>query len=161
MPVLTFLLNFVFYSIIMAKSLRKVNQTGYPHDQPDLETLRDNLPIFAGIEAKQIVDTFKAGLKSLSQPSSVTVEEAAQHFFTNIKRILLLTTDKVKQAFLLKKLASLLIRTAQQTPSRHIGQELLLNTTKLIIISPEEIWRKGFQVALRMRIRDGWSGKLP
>lgn len=146
----------------MAKSVRKVHQTGHPHDHPDLETLRDNLPIFPGIEAEQIVDAFEVGLNSLSQPSSsVTVEEAAQTLFTEIRRILPLTADKGKQAFLLENLASLLMRTAQQTPSRHIGQELLLNTIKLINASPEDIWREGFRVALRMRMRDGWSGKLP
>lgn len=146
----------------MARLVRKMNQTGNPHDQPDLETLRDNLPIFPGIEAEQIVDAFEAGLNSLSQPSSsVTVEEAAQSLFTEIRRILPLTADKGKQAFLLENLASLFMRTARQTPSRHVGQELLLNTIKLINVSLEETWREGFRVALRMRMRDGWSGKLP
>lgn len=145
----------------MAKSVRKVNQTGHPHDQPDLETLRDNLPIFPGIEAEQMVDAFEAGLDSLSQPFSSTVEEAAQTLVTEIRRILPLTADKGKQAFLLENLASLLMRAAQQTPSRHFGQELLLSTIQLISVSPEETWREGFRVALRMRMRDGWSGKLP
>lgn len=146
----------------MAKSVRKVNQTGHPHDQPDLETLRDNLPIFPGIEAEQIVDAFDVRLNSLSQPlSPVTFEEAAQTLFTEIRRILPLKADKGEQAFLLEKLASLLMRTAQQTPSRHIGQELLLNTVKLIKDSPEDTWSEGFRKALRMRMRDGWSGKLP
>ncbi|KAH8755790.1 hypothetical protein F5883DRAFT_570761 [Diaporthe sp. PMI_573] len=143
----------------MAKSVRKLNQTGHPHDQPDLETLRDNLPIFITNENEQIVDAFESGLNSLSQPSSsATVEEAAQTLFNEIKRILPFTGDPKEQAFLLEKLASLLMRTAQQTPSRHIGQELLLHTVKLIDVSPEETWREGFRGALRMRMRDGWSG---
>lgn len=145
----------------MAHSVRKLSQTGHPHDQPDLETLGDNLVIFAGNEAEQIVDAYETGLNSLSPPSpSVTVEEAAQIFFTKIKRILPLTADKGKQAFRLENLATLFMRTAQQTPSRHIGQELLLTTVKLIDASPDEIWREGFRVALRMRMRDGWSGEL-
>lgn len=144
----------------MAKPVRKLNQTGHPHDQPDLETLRDNLPVFPGIEGEQIVDAFEASLDSLSQPSSATVAEAAQTLFTEIKRILPLTADKGKQAYLLENLSSLFMRTAQQTPSRHIGQELLLNTIKLINASPEATWREGFRVALWMRMRDGWSGKL-
>jgi hypothetical protein len=151
----------IFYSIIMAKPVRKLNQTGHPHDQPDLETLRDNLPIFPGIEGEQIVDAFEAGLNSLSQPSPVTVEEAAQTLFTEIKRILPLSAaDKGGQAWLLENLASLVMSTAQQTPSRHIGQELLLNTLKLTHTSSEEIWHERFLVALRMRMRDGWSGKV-
>lgn len=145
----------------MTKPIRKLSQTGHPHDQPDLETLGDNLVIFAGNEAEQIVDAYEAGLKSLSSLSpSVTVEEAAVTFFTEIKRILPLSADKGKQAFRLKNLATLLMRTAQQTPSRHIGQELLVNTIELIDASPDATWREGFRVALRMRMRDGWSGKL-
>lgn len=144
----------------MAKPVRKVTQTGRPHDQPDLEILRDNLPIFPGTEAEQIVDAFEAGLNSLSQPASATVEEAAKVLFTEIRRILPLAADKGEQAWLLENLASLFMRTAKQTPSRHIGQELLSNTVRLIMVSPEETWREGFRVALRMKMRDGWSGKL-
>lgn len=143
----------------MANPVRKLKQTGHPHDQPDLETLRDNLPIFPGIEAEQIVDAFESGLKSLSQPSSASVEEAAKTLFTEIRSILLLTADKGKPVFR-ENVASLFMRTAQQTPSRHIGQELLLITVKLINLSPEETSRKGFLMALRMMMRDGWSGKL-
>lgn len=146
----------------MSKTVRKLSQTGHPHDQPDLETLGDNLVIFAGNEAEQIVDAYEAGLQSLSPPSpSVTVEEAAQIFLNDIQKILPLTADKGKQAFRLENLATLFMRTAQQTPSRHIGQELLLNTIKLINVSPDETWREGFRVALRMSMRDGWSGRSP
>lgn len=146
----------------MTESVRKLSQTGHPHDQPDLETLGDNMVIFAGNESEQIVEAYEAGLKSASPPSpSVTVEEAAQTFFLEIQKILPLTADKGKQAFRLENLATLFMRTAQQTPSRHIGQKLLVNTVKLIHVSPEETWRQEFQVALRMKMRDGWSGKLP
>ncbi|KAL1855207.1 hypothetical protein Daus18300_011208 [Diaporthe australafricana] len=143
----------------MANIIRKLTQTGNSHDQPDLETLRDNLPIFIADEPEQIVDAFETGLDSLSQPSSsVSVQEAAQTLLAEIQRILPLTVDKKEQAFLLESLASLLMCTAQQTPSRHIGQELLVNTVGLINVSPEETWRNGFLMALGMRMRDGWSG---
>lgn len=145
----------------MAESVGKLSQTGHPHDQPDLETLGDNLVIFAGNESEQIVDAYEAGLNSLSPSSpSVTVEEAARMLFLQIQIILPLTADKGKQAFRLENLATLFMRTAQQTPSRHIGQELLLTTIKLMHVSPEETWREGFQAALRMRMRDGWSGEF-
>lgn len=145
----------------MADHVRKLTQTGHAHNQPDLETLRDNLPFFIDDEPELIVDAFEAGLKSLSPPSpSVSVQEAAQTLLTEIKRILPLTADKDRNAFLLENLASLFTRTAKQTPSRHIGQELLVSTVKLITVSSEEAWRKGFRLALGMRMRDGWSGKF-
>lgn len=145
----------------MANSVRKLTQTGHAHDQPDLETLRDNLPIFIDDEPEQIVDAFENGLKSLSPPSpSASAQEAAQTLFIEIKRILPLTADKDRNAFLLENLATLFMRTAQQTPSRHIGQELLVSTVKLITVSSEDAWRNQFIMALGMRMRDGWSGKL-
>lgn len=144
----------------MATSIRKLNQTGHQNDQPALETLQNNLPLVITNECEQIVNAFEAGLNTLSQsPPSVPVKETAKTFLTAIRTILPLTADTGKQAFLLEKLASVLMRTAQQTPSRHIGQELLLNTVNLIISSPEEAWRSKFLVALGMRMRDGWSGK--
>lgn len=145
----------------MAESVRKLSQTGHPHDQPDLETLGH----LAGNESEHITDAYEAGLRSLSPPfPSATVEEAAQCFFTEVQRLLPLTEDKGKQAFRLENLATLFMRTAQQTPSRHIIQELLVNTIKLIKlmhVSPEETWREGFRTAPSMRMRDGWSGELP
>lgn len=143
----------------MTTLVRKLTQTGHAYDQPDLETLRDNLPIFIDDEPEQIVDAFETGLNSLSPLSpSVSVHEAAQTLIIEIKRILPLTADRNRNAFLLENLATLFMRTAQQTPSRHIGQELLVSTVKLITVSPEEAWRKEFLIALGMRIRDGWSG---
>lgn len=145
----------------MANSVRKLTQTGHAHDQPDLETLRDNLPIFIDDEPEQIVDAFENGLKSLSPPSpSVSAQWAAQTLFTEIKRILPLTADKDRNAFLLENSATLFMRTAQQTPSRHIGQELLVSTVKLITVSSEDAWRNEFIMALGMRMRDGWIGKF-
>lgn len=141
----------------MADPVRKLTQIGDHHDQPDLETLRDNLPIFT--EAEQIVDAYEAGINSQSQPSpSVSVQEAAQTLFTEIQRILPMTTNKNQNAFFAEKLSSLFMRTAQQTPSRHVGQELLVNTVRLIRNSPEEAWSDGFRKAQGMVMRDHWSG---
>lgn len=143
----------------MADPIRKLTQTGKPHDQPDLETLRDNLPPFTGDEPEQIVDAYEAGINSQSQPSSsVSVQQAAQTLFTEIKRILPMTTNKNRNAFFAENLSSLFMRIAQQTPSRHVGQELLVNTVKLIRNSPEEAWRDGFRKAQGMVMRDHWSG---
>lgn len=145
----------------MADPVRKLTQTGNPHDQPDLETLRDNLPIFTGDEPEQIVDAYEAGINSQSQPSSpVSVEDAAQTLFTEIQRILPMTTNKNHNAFFAERLSSLFMRIAQQTPSRHVGQELLVNTVRLIRNSPEEAWRDGFRKAQGMVMRDHWSGML-
>ncbi|KAG8157829.1 hypothetical protein KVR01_012491 [Diaporthe batatas] len=143
----------------MAIPIRKLTQTGYFHDQPDLETVRDRLPIFTADEPEQIVDAFEAGLNSLSQPSSpVSVQQAAQTLVSEIKIILPLAANKNEHAFFLGKLCSLFMRIAQQVPSRHIGQELLVHTVKLIQISPEEAWRDGWPSALGMKMRDGWIG---
>jgi hypothetical protein len=71
-----------------------------------------------------------------------------------------MTTNKNQNAFFLEKLSSLFMTTAQNTPSRHIGQELLVNTVKLIRNSPEDSWRNGFREAQGMLMRDRWSGKL-
>ncbi|ROV95881.1 hypothetical protein VSDG_05199 [Cytospora chrysosperma] len=53
----------------MATLGRTLIQAGKPYDQPDLETLRDRLPIFTADEPEQIVDAFEASLTSLSQAS--------------------------------------------------------------------------------------------
>lgn len=145
----------------MTYPVRKLMQTGHAYDQPDLETLRDNLPIFIDDEPEQIVDAFETGLNSLSPLSpSVSVQETAQTLFVEIKRILPLTADKDRNAFLLENLSTLFMRTAQQTPSRHVGQELLVSAVNLITVSPEEGWREEFLIAFGMRLRDGWSGRF-
>lgn len=145
----------------MAHPIRKLTQTGHPHDQPDLETVRDRLVIFTTDESEQIVDAFETGLNSLSRSSSpVSVKEAAQTLVAEIKRILSPAADKNEQTFFQERLSLLLMRTANQVPSRHIGQELLVETVKLIKSSPEEPWRDGWLGALGMKMRDHWSGKL-
>lgn len=145
----------------MATPIRKLNQTGKPYDQPDLESVRDRLPIFTANEPEDIVDAFETALGSLYESSySVSVQQAAQAFVTKIKLILPLTTDNNKQAFLLEKFCWLLIRIAQQLPSRNVGQELLVSTVKLISVSAEGTWREGCLTALAMNMRDGWSGEF-
>lgn len=145
--------------VMMATLGRKLTQAGKPYDQPDLETVRDRLPIFTADEPEQIVDAFEASLTSLSQASlSVSVQDAAQALVTKIQAILPLEADKNMQEFLLENLAWLFIRIAQQIPSRHIGQELLVKTVQLIKDLPEETWLKRFLGSLRMNMRDGWSG---
>lgn len=146
----------------MASSVRKLNQTGHPTDQPDLETLRNNLLVDVTDAPERIVEAFEAGLDALSRPStSVSIEEAAEKTFTEIQSILPLTADKNEQGLCPVLLASVLMCTAQHFPSRHVGQDLLLHTVKLIWSSPEEAWRKDFRWSVGMRMRDGWSGKLP
>ncbi|KAG8156781.1 hypothetical protein KVR01_013386 [Diaporthe batatas] len=144
----------------MVNATRKLTQSGHPHDEPDLQSLSGNLPPMIDDEPEQIVYAFETGLKSISHQtsSSVSVHEAAQVFFTKIQTILPLSTDKNRNAFFFENLASIFMCIAQQTPSRNIGQELLVGTVRLMTESPEETWREGFLVAQKIRMRDGWCG---
>lgn len=136
-----------------------MTQTGQSSDPLDLEPARDRLPLLE-IDPEKIVDAFEAELKTLSSESEpLAVHETAQRLVTKIQALIPTPEAQLNSGYPLTGLASLFITIAADIPSRHVGQDLLVETVREIGASPEPAWSEGFLKSLGMMMRDRWSGK--